>query len=540
MGDATVRKLVQLLSPAAASELRQAAALVLGEVGGRDRDVAQALIDALNDPDPAFRRPVLQSVARLRIERALPRLLEMISQGGPEAEAAAQSAAALGARATEALRDLMNGAAPGLRRRIAAALGTGGTASADAAALDALLDADPGVVDAATRALIAKVPSLDAKHRRSLGDAIFSLLKDKKARRRLASDVALLRLLAALEDPRGEATFWSYTDARQAAELRAAALQAIGALRPPTAHERIKQLLQAAGSPDFRIAAPALMILKRLDVPDRQLRDWLALLDAPDAAARRFVIDKLHGRSNPDFAAALARQLHQPDKTVRAAALTELEQTEAGRTALVRELLDAPAPDSAWVLARAQVPFAATLSTSLRKEIFTRACRYLDDGDRRADALLFLLREADARQLRHWLDERAVGLRKKKNYAAAMPYFRLLTRDPACGESSRFEAAGCAVKLSAHDLASDARQADPALHLFATLLHRHETEPIRLVEAARWLDAEDLFYLGFHFAERAQPERDFGAQLLQLLIKRAGRTKLAKDAKSKLRSHALD
>jgi len=540
MTDATIGKLLQLLRPETALELRQAAALLLGEVGSRDDSLTKALCNALDDPEPAFRLPVLRSVAKLRIDRALPRLLEIVSHGGTEAEAAAQAAAALGAKGTNALREFMHGAAPGLRRRIAGALGAGGTTSADTAAVDALLDADPGVVDAATRTLIAKVPTLDARHRRALADYTLELLKDKKAKRRPASEAALLRLLAALQDGRGEAIFWVHTDPKFSLELRAAALHALGGLAPPSTRDRIARLLESAVNPDFRVAAPALMILRNVPVSDRALGDWLPLLEAPDVAARRFAIEKLRDRDNAALAAALVRQLQHPDRALRDAALAELGRTDAGRAALVNELLGTPTPESAWMLARAQAPFAVDFAAKLRSQLLAQACRWLDDSDRRAEPLFFLLREGDARQVRDWTEERGIALRKKKKYAGALAYFRLLTRDPACGEVVRFEATGCALKLSNHDLAADARNADPALHQFGALLHRHETEPIRMVEKAKWLDADDLLYLGFHFAEGARAEKEFGSQVLKLIIKRSPRSKQARDARSKLRSQGLE
>ena len=153
---------------------------------------------------------------------------------------------------------------------------------------------------------------------------------------------------------------------------------------------------------------------------------------------------------------------------------------------------------------------------------------------------MFLFREADPRDLRDRLEQRALSLRKKKQYATALGYLRLLTRDPACGEAIRFEAAACALKVSNHDLTVDSRAADPCLAQFASLLHRHETEPMVYIEKAKWLEPEDLFYLGFHFAEGGRPEKEFGGQVLQLVVSRAPRSKLAKDARSKLRSQGLE
>src|SRR5207249_1787399 len=119
-----------------------------------------------------------------------------IREGGPEAEAAAQAASQLGAKATKALQDLMKEVAPGLRRRIAGALGGSHTSSATTAAVDVLLDKDPGVVDAATRSLLAEVPTLTEAQKKSLADHVLELLKPKKnGKLPPNSETALVRLL---------------------------------------------------------------------------------------------------------------------------------------------------------------------------------------------------------------------------------------------------------------------------------------------------------------------------------------------------------
>jgi hypothetical protein len=179
------------------------------------------------------------------------------------------------------------------------------------------------------------------------------------------------------------------------------------------------------------------------------------------------------------------------------------------------------------------------LAAPLRDRIFAKVCSYLEGGDRRADPLLFWLREAGFKELRDRLEERAVALRKKKQYATAMVYLRLLARDPACGEPVRIELAGCGLKVSSHGLDADARAGDPSLEQFAGLLHRHEIDLGKWIAQAKWLDAEDLFYLGFHFVEGSREEKEFGAEVLRLVVRRAPTSKRAKEAKNKLRSQGL-
>src|SRR5262249_23293621 len=84
MLDPTAKKLLRLLHAEAAPELRRAAALILGEVGVRGGELTAALGDALSDADAGVRLEALRTVGKLRIEQTLPRLVERITEGGPE------------------------------------------------------------------------------------------------------------------------------------------------------------------------------------------------------------------------------------------------------------------------------------------------------------------------------------------------------------------------------------------------------------------------------------------------------------------------
>jgi hypothetical protein len=541
MLDATAKKLLQLLSPDHPAPLRCAAALVLGELGLRDAEVAKAICAGLSDPDAALRARLLAVAGQLRIESALPQLLTKIEEGGEESELAAQAAAKLGARATKALQDLMHKVAPGLRRRIAGALAAAGTASAESAAIDALLDSDPGVVDAAARSLSGEIPAMTTAARKALADHLLDLLKgSKKSPLSPPSESAVIRLLAALGDARAEAWFWDRIPPGHPVTVRAAALQGLGKATEPPIKDRLKRLLACGADADFRVAAPALMLLRAVEVGDRQLADWLPLFDAPDVAARRLAMEKLADRDTPEVAAALLRQLRHPDRALRNDALAHLARLDSGRTALAEALLAAESPDAAWTLVRTQEPFVGRYDRALRERLFEQACDYLEAGDRRADALLHLLRVADAPALRDRLAERALALRKKKKYDMALAYLRLMTRDPACAASIRLEAAGCALKLSGHDLPAEARAADPCLQQFTRLIDNHETETLEFVTQAKWLEPEEFFYLGFHFAERERAEKKFGGAMLSLVVQRSPRSKLAKDAKNKMRGEGLE
>jgi HEAT repeat protein len=536
----TTKKILRLLRPDNPLEMRCAAVLVLGEIGDKDAELTRALCEALKDCELTLRLEVIRSVGKLRIEPALPRLLERIKEGGEEAEQAAQAAAKLGAKGTRALQELMPRVAPGLRRYIAAALAAAGTASAETAAVAVLLDRDPGVVEAAGRSLLAQVPELTPAHRKALAEQLLGLMKHKKESLSPHSEASVLRLLAALDDPRAAAVLWERIGSPYPLEVRSAALQALGKWAESPGKEQLKRLLACATESDFRLAAPALVLLKGLPANERMVPEWLALFQASDVAVRKLALEKIGDRDTAEVAAALLQELNHPDRSLRDSALARLVRLKYGQKALTKALLEADSPDQAWVLGRAQAPFVRASPAEWREKIFTHACDYLEANDRRSDAFLFLLREADPAELRQRLEERAIHWRKKKAYETALAYLRLLIRDPSSGFPIRLELACCGLKMSPHDLAPEARAGDPCLQQFATLCQGYEAELSAELEKLKWLEPEDLYYLGFHFAEQLGQLRQFGGKVLRSLIKRSPKSKLAQPAKRKLRGAGLE
>jgi hypothetical protein len=535
-----VGKLVRLLNADHPAEVRCAAALILGELGVRDAAVGRALVEHLADPESAVRLQVIGAVGKLRVEQALPGLLEKIREGGEEAERAAHAAARLGAKGARGLQELMPKVAPGLRRYIAAALAEAGPAGSDEGALRVLLDSDPGVVEAATRSLMAQLPTLPPAKLEALTEQLLHLAADKKTPLSTASATALVRLLGAIDDPRAGAALWERTAPAHPPEVRSTALRGLGKWAAAPGKEQLKRLFACAGERDFQVAAPALVLLERLPFTDKMLPDWLALLDAPDPGVRLEAMSKVKDRDSEAVAGALMRQVGHPDRNLRDRALEALAKLEHGRAALTSALLEADSPDRAWQLARTQVPFAKDYPAKVRGEVFDRACDFLEAADRRADPLLFLLRETDPADLRQRLEARALALRKKKAYDKALVYLRLVARDPSIGFATRLEVAACGLKVSAHDLAAEARAADHSLQHFVHLAQQDDAELLAQLEKIKWLEPEDLYYLGFHLAEQDGRQKKLGGKVLELVVKRSPRSKIAQAARSKLHRAALD
>jgi hypothetical protein len=395
-------------------------------------------------------------------------------------------------------------------------------------------------VEATVKSLAATIPALDARRKQAIADELMRLAGDGKTRLSPTTESAVVRLAGLLDDDRVAPLLWDRVLAPHPHEARASALAALGRwVASPNKEQRLR-LFQCAAEPDFRVAAPALMILDKLPVTEKAVPEWLPLFRSPGLAGRQLALAKVGDRDSDDVAEALVGQLGHPDRAFRDEVLARLSATERGRKALAARLAAADSADAAWPLARVLARFAQDDPEAWVKELFGQATKYLEAGDRRADPLLFVLREGSAAVLRERLQKRAAALVAKESFEAAHLVYRTLARDPAAGFPYRLDLAICGLKVSAKELGSEARSHDPTLATFTELVRLDSAAVLAQVEKTSWLAAEDLYYLGFHFAESIEDVfRTFGGAVLQLLLKRFGRNKLASAATAKLKSAGL-
>ena len=537
--DIPLKKLARLLKPDQPEDVRAAAAVVIAELGAKDAETSVELLARLDDDSADVRVQAIKAAGRLKLAKALPVLLERIKSGGEEANLAADAAAKLGADGVKGLQELMHHVAPGLRRYIAAAL-TGAASGGAEAGVSVLLDKDPQVAAAAATAIIGRIPTMPADRRADLIEELVAVATDRKRKLPPSAELPVAKVLASINDPAAAAALWAWVLPPHHTEVRAMALQAVGGWVQAPTKDQWKKLFACAADPEFRVAAPALMVLGRLPGAEKHVAEWVDLLRAPDVAARRLAMEKLGDRDTAHVAEGLMAQLAHPDRGVRDAARGRLAKLEHGRKALAAALAAADHLDEMWQLARSVAPFVGDFTEKVRGELFAKAAKYVEADDHRSDPLLFLLREADAAGLRDRLYDQAVAKRKQKDYETALKYVKLVARDPAVGFPIRLELALCGLKMSSKDVAADARANDPSLRQFEHLLAQDPAEVLKQVEKAKWLDAEDLHYVGFHFAERFGKEKEFGAAVLKQVVKSSPRSKLAAAAKNKLKSVAAE
>lgn len=535
--DIPAKKLAKLLS-ATGANVRTAALVVGGEVGIKDGDFAASVLTLLDDPSPSVRLEAVRAVGKLKLDKALSTLLDRIGHGGAEGAAAATSAAQLGSKGIRSLQELMHKVVPGVRKYIAVALAESGVDGSGDVAIEVFRESDAAVTEAASQAIAARIPEMTAAKKKSMANDLIKLVSSKKSPIPKAAEIAVVRLLAAFDDPSTASFFWDRTQAPHLADVRATSLQTVGGWVESPSADHWKKLFACAGDSDFRVVGPALLILEKLPYSAKQQNDWLSLFRAPDVATRRLAVQKLGEIDSAAIAEGLVEQLTHHDRSLKDAARARLTGTNAGRAALVAALIEETHHEEAWILARSLAPVAGKLSLKLKEDLLKKAGVYLEAGNHLVDPLVFLLKEADPAALRDGLFDRAVEFRKKKKYESALAYLKLLGRDPSAGFPVRFELACVGLKLSPKQLDRDSRVNDACLSQFGHAANADLEETVKQLAKAKWIEADDLFYIGFHFAEDLGRLRTFGAECLKLSIARSPKGKTAQNAKMKLKTIA--
>jgi HEAT repeats len=532
--DISSKKLAALLDDGQPTHVRAAAVIVCGELGLKDGDLTPALLARLDDAEATVRIAAIRAVGLLKLGKATPTLLERIKSGGEEASLAADAVVKLGADAIRKLQDLLHHVVPGVRKYIASAL-TSVTSGSGEVGVTVLLDKDPLIASSASKAMISRVPNMTAAEKKKLVAEAVAMASDKKRPMPASAESPFVRLLASLNDPTAADILWDRTIPPYSNEVRGLALGTVGGWLSTPTKEQWRRLFLCANERDFSVAAPALVLLSKLNVTDKQAKEWEQLYDAPDAAARRLAIDKLGHRDTAENAAMLYDQVSHTNRDLRDVARAKLAEIDHGRKLLVKAVLDAKNADEAWSLARTIVPFAKKFPPKLREEILKHACVHLEADDHRSDALFFLLKESDAASLRDQLFEQAVAKRKKKQYESALKHLKWLTRDPAMGFAMRLELGLVGLRLSAKNVAEDRRAIDPCLRNIGTTINQDAAKVTDEITKAKWLETEDLAYLGFHFSEMHGPEKEFGVAMLRAVLKASPKSKLGSTAKNKLK-----
>lgn len=532
MADATTRKLLDLLEKGS-PQLRNASALLIGELQPKGKNIIRALGAALADHNPQLRRTVIDSIGRIGGKDALPHLLAVVRQGNDEAEHAAYCIAKIGSSGVKMLLKEMEAGAPSVKKAVAAALSRAGVQHAVDTALQSLLDENPEVVDAARRSLEGEVQRADESGKKNLAKRLIAFLSKKDVLSRPTAVGASLRVLEMLRDPQAEKMLWKWANSSYPAPIRAAALRALANLPPPNDKSTLKILLNMLDEKDPSLVRPALEILAKRELPAASLPRLMPLLDSAEPTVRLFALRALRRADSAKVADAVLTRLHHPDPEMRRAAEEVASGLSAARKVLAKQLLVTKDVAQCWATVRILSRQTGGIDPATMKQLLTRSLDSIEKDEAWSEPLLHFVRRMEPKKTFDMLRKRGLQLRKAKKYAQAVRCLRLITKEPDFSSEERFELALAGLMLSPKRIDQDSRAADHSLTHFLTLAHMDQFRLIERMKKEKIVGPEEFFYVGFHLIERGN-HRQLGSEALKYLLKKWSKSKVSKQAKEKL------
>lgn len=527
-----VGKIVELLG-SDAIEKRIAAAIVLGEVKAKGPGVVEGLTATLDSGIPLLQAHALEALARVGAKKALPQILPLLATNDEAVRRAATRAiVSVGEDALALIKTKIPTAAPDERRALDAVLAELGGKGAFSALIKGLASSDADAAKAAALAVRQQIKNADGNKRRSYLAEVERFLEAQKTKGTAGATAAAVKILGYLEDEKTIPTLLAYAgDEKQAPAVRQEAIIAFrfALQKDKPSVKVVDTLVKAAESTDRTLAQTALHTLASFTPSDDTAKrlEKLALHMDPDRA--RFVLDMLGRMGGGEAARVLTKVLVSGDRRYTDAAAAGLSGKDEAVPALAKALLETADPDRAWAIRNVLRPVAKKIAPSLRKQLLEEAMERLGKGERNYEAHLDVARDADPEGLAEALRALAARLRKKDENKARVVLAILCKSDRATDED-RYQLASLELTRSLRDTRPASRAGDESLRILGGLV-KHGFDVAKALKKDRVLELDHLYYVGFHFSEEGHP---LGEELLEEVVKKGGRAKVAKMAKNKL------
>lgn len=530
-------------------EVRSAAALVLGLAGQGEARAEKALAARIADESPVAQRFVVEALERLGAKVEPAALLPLLDTKDDELrEKVTRLVLAAGPDAEEPLRLALRDGPVGVRWAASGLLLQLGSA----AALDALLAeiSDHDIGEHVLAQLRAEIDRGDKKLRTALARRVQALrkkLEPKVAAEAKGDDPAVLRLGAVLRlegylaDPESLPGLVEATRPGRPLPLR---LAAIAATRRILANPHgaktdagVVALIGYAEERDPAVARAALDSLRGAQLGEAAAKKLAALASSSNSEARRLAMERMPALKGPGGVDSLIAALGAVEAGPREAAQRALGAMPEAAEPLLKALA---ACDDLALARRYQAalrPHKGRAPQAALEALARRLGALVDKGGGELVALLAETLALHAPELHTGVVfDRARKLARAKHDAEALALLKPLAASGArLDDEQRLFLGALGLRAGGRDLLRAARTVDPVLRQFVQLVG--SGYPLaRALLKDRSLELDDLFTLGFNFVEsKDEDEKDLGRELLEAIVARQPRGKLATAAKNKLK-----
>jgi HEAT repeat protein len=535
--NAILKKIAKLVN-AEEDEIKCSAIRVLGELGIREQSVLKLLGSKLATDTEPVKIAVLDALIRTPQPMALTYLLPLLKVDGNLRRKAIHAIGAIGPKAIVVLEKEFRSASLQEKRLFIDIFSMIRTKATLDFLIDSLVGSDLELLKYICFALRNQIEKMEEPERLYLLKKVTHFLSLPEVKKNDEMTTSGLLLLGFIARPQAKKILLKFLDRKRSFYVRKNALYALTrlGLTGRSHDDMVEKVFPLLDDPDFpNVVRNALTILETVELTRRYTRELTRLLEATrHPSVKRFALKRLAEVGNSKTLKILITHLDSNDPMIRDAAADSLAKLPRAVPDLMKKL------EATQELERGE---KIALILRNHRDVFKRErCsaiyRKLEKGlakrEPQSKIYALLLKHVNPDFLYAESFKRARQLKRAKKFELAKQYLELLATGLFYTDDVRYELASVLLKISKKDLNPQARNEDAALNLFAVLARSNLGNLVKLVKTDRVLDANDLYYLGFHFAEKLFEQKAFGIDVLKTLLKRYPRSKVKAAAKKKM------
>ena len=521
---------------------RCAAAMVFAELKPKDPAVVRALGEALKDANQLLTRYILEAFEAIATRAVVPYVLPLLE--APDVETKLRAAgiiARAGGEMIGELRKQFQNANPMQKRVLVDILARIHTKESLALILDTLLDPDFELVKEACQAVRRHIGDATPGDRAQMHKQVLKFMNASRVKKDERVLTSCLLLVGSIGAPDATKVLLQYSLPRHTIYVRRHALLGLknqeftGKSLGPVAQQMFKFLSE----PDYlNIVQNALDIIEKISQVKSFDKLWPKYLTSKHPSVRTFAARKLAANDNAATNKLLMKLLRGDDPQLSEIAAGALARHKGSTKLLLGALASEKRSEPAWRLAKILKPHSESIDKKSLKKFAALAARDLAAENPRHEALFYFLRNSDGVLADDVLRDVGLKFKKERKWGKAVGCLKQLQRAEGFDDALRFELAVCDLKTSPKDLAPHLRAEDHALRGLQPLIANKKFKLLDRLKQEKVVDAADLFFLGFHFAEGTGDEQIFGRAALELVGKRWPHSKQGKAAKNKLKTSA--
>ncbi len=521
-------------------ELQMAAIRVLGAIKTDDAAIINQLGELLiGSGNPHVRRAVLAAFTDNPQEKTLKYLVENLEKDEATKEMTLNVIVSIGNPAVKFVDSNFSKMPQAVQRNIVTAIPRIKTQKAFSFLVESFFCGDNECIRNAVHTLREVIDDYNTKDMGKLRDKLVDSLLDSRTESNQAALSAIIIALGIIGQVQVKPKLLPYLDKKYPVQIRRHTLMSLARFEyVGTRHQDVFEAVLPILSEDNydELVRHAVMVLSKVKPKRTDNNKIRSLLDNKHIGVRIYAVNALGSLDSITNAEALLELLSARNMKLRAAASEALRGMPSAVVVILRHIDNVKNKAEAFEMVSILESHDNRIKSDKAREMIARMLELYFAADEHYQLYKMALIHLRGDVLQEELVIAANKAREEKDWCRVRDTLKILDHTDLLTSEIRYTLATAKVKTSKKDVARSFRQSDYCLdHLLQLLKEKGAKELKKELTDDSTLDMQDLYYIGYHFAEQQNEERRFGIEMLKFVAGKKKDKEIAQLAKDKLK-----